>query len=386
MDKSRIFIASSGRTLTLAEKLRDDLRTDFCEATLWSEEGRRQPGATIIEMLQNVSTSYDFAVILLAKDDVMVRSTGDALKARDNCVFEAGMFMSSLGRDRCFLVNSVAQTDLPSDLGGIISLPFAEPADLTDREACAKAVRIVGATVKDTVQRLGRPAAQQRIPILSLEEVLRLERLQADGGDLREGQVVVCDLQPNTGADVAHQIGRNLRNGVSYLYFLYLGEDTIDKVLLGLQVLATDSREPSGQPADFNDRLEVIRQDGARVLDRLSSICQTRSLIISLIPTEPQFCFRVHNASDPLIAKLYLRFRDGGFMPWSEGAAAFAVWRSLPHWMPADDQDRLFVPPKQLALEGDALRRFEQSLEKGLNRYFPGLQDGVRRLCIGPDE
>jgi hypothetical protein len=34
MDKSRIFIASSGRTLVLAEKLRDELSTGFCEVRL----------------------------------------------------------------------------------------------------------------------------------------------------------------------------------------------------------------------------------------------------------------------------------------------------------------------------------------------------------------
>ena len=98
MDKSRIFIASSGRTLLLAEKLRDELQTEFCEVTLWSEEGRRQPGATIIEMLEKASKTYDFAVIILARDDVMVREAGDAgtRKARDNCVFEAGLFMAAL--------------------------------------------------------------------------------------------------------------------------------------------------------------------------------------------------------------------------------------------------------------------------------------------------
>ena len=47
MDKSKIFIASSSRTLLLGEKLRDELQTDYCEAIVWSEVGRSQPGATI---------------------------------------------------------------------------------------------------------------------------------------------------------------------------------------------------------------------------------------------------------------------------------------------------------------------------------------------------
>ena len=50
-------------------------------------------------------------------------------KARDNCVFEAGFFFATLGPDRCFLVNGVRNIDLPSDLGGVVSLPFKEPLE-----------------------------------------------------------------------------------------------------------------------------------------------------------------------------------------------------------------------------------------------------------------
>src|SRR5512140_2693377 len=116
MDRSRIFIASSGRTLLLAEKLRDALQSDFCDATLWTQEGQSEPSAVIIEMLEKATRRYDFAVVILSRDDVMTKETGDRLKARDNCIFEAGLFMAALGRERCFLVNSVEQRDLPSDL------------------------------------------------------------------------------------------------------------------------------------------------------------------------------------------------------------------------------------------------------------------------------
>jgi hypothetical protein len=69
VDKYRIFIASSGRTLILAEKPRDAPGTEFCEASLWSEESRFQPGE--IEILQGAARQYDFAIIILARDDVM---------------------------------------------------------------------------------------------------------------------------------------------------------------------------------------------------------------------------------------------------------------------------------------------------------------------------
>jgi predicted nucleotide-binding protein len=196
MDKSKIFIASSGRTLVLAEMLRNELSSEFCEATLWSEEGRRQPGQVIIEMLESAADRYDFAVIILSKDDVMSGGKGETLKARDNCVFEAGLFMAAIGRRRCFLVNSVNQSDLPSDLNGIISIPFEEPADLSNLSECAQKIRRVATQLKQVVQQGGPSAHHSRLPLLSVDELFRLERPRSDGGDLEDGQVVVLDTQP----------------------------------------------------------------------------------------------------------------------------------------------------------------------------------------------
>lgn len=336
-------------------------------------------------MLETSAEHYDFAVIILARDDVLTKEAGDALKARDNCVFEAGLFMKALGRERCFLVNSVEQRDLPSDLGGVISLPFKEPLDLSDRDACAEAIKSVSAAMKDSVQRAGKSARYERLPILSIDDVLLRERPQSDGGDLREGQVVVCDLQPNPGAGPALQVRRNLDSGVSYIYFLHFTDDTLDKIFQGLQMLVAGGSDASAKAADFSSRLETIEREKARVLDDLRMICRARSLIISFLPDAPQFCFRCHNASDPERACLYLRFRATGFMPWLKGAGATSLWKSIPNFISMDDEERIFVPMKHLTFEGEAKRRFENCLKRGLNRYFPGIQDEVRRLCVGTE-
>jgi hypothetical protein len=119
------------------------------------------------------------------------------------------------------------------------------------------------------------------------------------------------------------------------------------------------------------------------VLDELRQICHTRRLLISFLPTAPQFCFRIHNASDPELARLYLRFRAGGFMLWAEGASAVAIWRQLPIYFPKEKQDRIFLWMKQFDLAGEEKRSFEISLDRGLNRYFPGMQEEVKQLCVG---
>lgn len=383
MEKSRIFIASSGRTLVLAEKLRDELHADFCEARLWSEEGRSQPGSTIVEMLEKAAEQFDFAVIILAKDDVMGRDPSKTLKARDNCVFEAGLFMAAIGRKRCFLVNSVKHEDLPSDLGGIISIPFIEPPDLSDRDACAKAISKVAAIVKDSVQRDGRSAFHARVPLLSVEELFRRERPHSDGGDLHEGEVVVCDVQPMMGVELALQVGRNIDSGTSYHYFLHFADDTIEKIFQCLQVILVAGSGGADRVTDFNARLGALKAKKDRILDDLRSVCATRRLRITLLADEPQFYFRVHNASNPARAQVYLRYYEHGFLRWTEGASAVTLWRQLPKWLADDEPDRLFIPLKHFDLDGDNLRLFNRSLERALGRYFPGMESEVRQVCTG---
>jgi hypothetical protein len=384
MDKSRIFIASSGRTLVLAEKLRDELRTEFCEATLWSEEGRLQPGETIIEMLEGAAEQYDFAAVILAKDDVMTGGKGETLKARDNCVFEAGLFMSAIGRKRCFLVNSVSQRDLPSDLNGIISIPFEEPANLTDRSACAEAIAKVAAQLKDVVQRDGPSPYHARLPLLSVDEVFRLERPSSEGGDLVDGQVVVLDTQPWADVGRAELVRRNMDNGTSYHYFLSFSDDTVEKICQALQIIVWAAVGGAAGASDFRSRVEVIRNQKDRVLNDLRSLCQSGQLRISMLVDDPTVCYRVHNASNPTLAKFYTKYYERGFVRWTEGQSATTLWRTFPKYLEEDTADRLFLPLKFAIFGVDERQRLETILGRGLGRYFPGMELEVKQICLGP--
>jgi hypothetical protein len=154
-------------------------------------------------MLENAAEQFDFAAIILAKGDVTVTKTDDILRSRDTCAFQAGLFMAKIGSKRCFLVNSIGQSILPSHLGGIISIPFEEPADLTDPSACASAVASVATTLKENMRQKGRSPYNIRVPNFSIAEVWRRERHQSEGGDLQQGEVVVCDTQPMAQEELA---------------------------------------------------------------------------------------------------------------------------------------------------------------------------------------
>jgi len=382
-EKSKVFIASSGRTLTLAEKLRDELQTEFCEAILWAEESEHQPGVTIIEMLENAGEKYDFAVIILARDDVILKEKSDTLKARDNCVFEAGLFIAYLKRERCFLVNSVHQTDLPSDLGGIISLPFTEPKDLSDRGACADAVMKVSSDIKDRIQRLGRSAVHTRLPLLSVDEVFQRERPFTNGGDLYEGKVVVCDLQPLGGAELAAQVSRNLDNGINYIYFLYFSDETIEKICQSLQIILVTGIDSTVQITDFGARLKTVNEKKESILAHMRKIYSEHRLRISLLPSVSQFFFRVHNATDQNLARLYLRYRASGFLPWAEGESAKSIMRDIQEYFIDEERNRIFFPLKGVQFSEEKIQKLENSLNRGLSKYFPGIKDEVKQMCLG---
>ena len=383
MDKAKIFIASSGRTFVLAEKLRDELSTEFCQATLWSEEGRLQPGSTIIEMLEGVAEQYDFAVIILAKDDVMTAGDGEILKARDNCVFEAGLFMSAIGRKRCFLVNSVAQSDLPSDLSGVISIQFDEPSNLRDRKSCADAIAKVAAQLKDRVQDEGPSPYHAKLPLLSVDEVFRRERPASEGGDLKGGSVVVCDTQPWAEVDRIITIRRNMDNGTSYQYFLYFSDDTMEKICQCLQILSWAAIMDLKGASDFKTRVDTIRKQKNRVLRDMRELCASGRLRVTLVTQVPSFSFRVHNASNPTLARYYARYHEEGFVLWEQGPGAATLWRTLPTWLEEDTGDRLFVPLKYPAFDEEQTQKFESSLNRGLSRYFPGIEGEIRTICVG---
>jgi hypothetical protein len=382
MEKPRILISCNARSLVLAGRLRDELHKRDCDTALWSDDGRSQSSAALLELLDRAAEQFDFAAIILVKDDLKVRETDDPLSTRDTYDFQAGVFMATIGRERCFLVNSIGDAKLRSHLGGIISIPFEEPTDLTDLAACERAVASVATELARQIRQHGRSPYYVRVPNLSIAEVWRKERHFSEGGDLREGDVVVCETQPLPQESLAAQVRRNIDNGIFYTYFLYFSADTIHKICRALQVILVTGVDAE-LASDFTSRISVVKGQKKRILKDLWDLCHDKKLQITLLFQEPPMNFRVHNASNVELAKLYARYRDQCFIPWSEGTSAQSIWRSLPTFLADNERDRLFVSLK--VLQDDKVKRhlFESSLERAVCRFFPGSEVEVKRLLTG---
>ncbi len=133
-----VFIGSSVEGLEIAECLQAKLEHFDAEVCIW-KDGVFQASSTAIEDLELQVRSSDFAVLVVTEDDE-VKSRGNTSAApRDNVIFEMGMFVGALGRNRVFALKKRGiPIKLPTDLVGITPLEFdgTKPLDSALGPAC----------------------------------------------------------------------------------------------------------------------------------------------------------------------------------------------------------------------------------------------------------
>lgn len=160
----RVFIASSSEGLRVAKALQTGLQRalgDTADVRLWQTEFGLS--RTYIESLEIVAAGADFAVAVFSGDD-RVRSRGEAKTApRDNVIFELGLFIGALGRERSFFVRPRGDAlKLPSDLMAVVGASYDVPASA---RALASALVPCVARIAERVRALGtldRPGSAAR--------------------------------------------------------------------------------------------------------------------------------------------------------------------------------------------------------------------------------
>jgi CRP/FNR family cyclic AMP-dependent transcriptional regulator len=125
-EKPAVFIASSFEGLRFAECIYRALNRNSVVARLWTQ-GVFEAGRTTIEDLVRATSESDFAVIVASKDDISISRKKKKVAPRDNVIFELGLFMGALSRERTLvLVPKQVDFKFPSDLLGMTVIPYKE--------------------------------------------------------------------------------------------------------------------------------------------------------------------------------------------------------------------------------------------------------------------
>ena len=116
--KNKVFIGSSVEGLKIAYAIQQNLRHN-AETTVW-DQGVFELSSTTIESLIEVLDNSDFGIFVFSPDDIIKFRGIENLVVRDNVLFELGLFIGRLGRNRSFIMLPEG-TDfkLPTDLLGI---------------------------------------------------------------------------------------------------------------------------------------------------------------------------------------------------------------------------------------------------------------------------
>jgi len=146
-----MFVGSSTEGLPFANAVRAAMEAD-AEITVWNEDFFGL-GQTFIEALVTQLPRFDFALLVLTPDDLVVSRDVESLGPRDNVLFELGLFMGRLGRSRTFVLHQAhADLKLPSDLAGLVTATYAWPRSDNNHRA---AVGAASASIRRAILDLG---------------------------------------------------------------------------------------------------------------------------------------------------------------------------------------------------------------------------------------
>lgn len=171
-----VFIGSSSEGLRIAQVIQV-LLDQVCEVEIWSQGVFGLTQGTL-ESLVLALERFDFAVLVLTADDLTISQGTERPVARDNVLFELGLFVGGLSRDRTFMLyDRTHPPALPTDLAGVTAATF-EPHSSGNLQAAlgASCTRI-----QTSIERLGVRESQK---VRRLAEAT--ETMEGAGSRMRE--------------------------------------------------------------------------------------------------------------------------------------------------------------------------------------------------------
>lgn len=245
--KPRVFIGSSREGLPKAKLLKGYLNS-VADCQIWNEEFFENNKSSF-ESLSQSSTLFDFAILLATADDVVLKRDNLEISARDNVLFEFGLYVGRLSRNRAFFVKEKG-LNLPSDLYGITLPEFDFSSNF--EEVCNG----IGKRIEDLWQTFELGLAPSTILALGYfdnfvlpvsRELMQSEKRSVEGLNFADFtlNIVIPDELPNNFQDevIAYLGTHNLKEmkveTVTRKFNFYLDYDYANQESLNLYDLPT---------------------------------------------------------------------------------------------------------------------------------------------------
>lgn len=120
----RVFVMSSVEALPVTRLLEQHFEHDQFLTIVWGHGVFRASNYTLDDLEKELEIS-DFAIAVAHADDLVISRGDEWPVMRDNVVFELGMFIGFLGRQRAFLMEPREdKLKLPSDLAGLTTVSY----------------------------------------------------------------------------------------------------------------------------------------------------------------------------------------------------------------------------------------------------------------------
>jgi hypothetical protein len=146
--KPKVFVASSSEGLEVATAIQGHLDS-VAEVTIWDQDVF-QPSDNILGSIRQAAQNSDYAIFVFTPDDTLVMRDQTVSTARDNVLFELGLFIGAIGLENTIIVHPgrIRDFHLPSDLAGINILSYdssRSDANLVAAlaSACARMRRVI---------------------------------------------------------------------------------------------------------------------------------------------------------------------------------------------------------------------------------------------------
>jgi hypothetical protein len=182
-DLPRVFIASSREALQVAEAVNIRLEGDG-RTKQW--DNAFDLSTLTLPALCARTKETDFAVFVFHKDDQTIVRGNTYSSVRDNVVFELGLYIGSLGIEKCFvLVPKSVEGDfrLPTDLAGLTVTSYDDSIeDMVDAvtTSCAKikqSIRKSWGAITAVAEQQPSPQAIPHDPVRELQSELWRARI-----------------------------------------------------------------------------------------------------------------------------------------------------------------------------------------------------------------